>query len=117
MSTYKVAKEIAEYYDSTRGVGHTSVIFNGASRNRCIVLMHTERAAQSAISLNRGQPNAFIVSMGRLENGGLRGNRLPMILDNATTHVVLSGLVSEIDALREETRQLRQKIDTIRRIL
>ncbi len=83
---------IVAYYDSCRGVGHSSVVAKGAnSHANTIIIAHKPNY------LARLAPEADIVSSSHIRHG-LSGKTHPLLIDNAVLRDLLADCVDVIVA-------------------
>lgn len=104
MNTKQRLQFLATYLESTRRVGHTTAMIDGAKSSDCIVLARNQTGADFLRAL---LPDGQIATLSAVEKN-LAGQRKPLLLDNAALHSVLH------DALGEITR-LERKIDDMKR--
>ncbi len=97
---------IVKYYRSTRAVGHTETMLRGVQNvNRVAVLVPTRRMAEVLVR----NPEAKLISWLTLES--LQGMNLPLILDHSTVEVLCKDAIEEIEGLKKENQELREKLE------
>lgn len=102
MDAEKVALSLYQYYLSTRGVGHTVAMVDGAAKSGAIILANTQTTAD-LLSIQCGRSKRGLHSFGlesAIEFGKLRGLRLPILLDNSALILLLDELLSKIHGLK-----------------
>jgi hypothetical protein len=114
--SYNIAKELVAYFDVTRGVGHTTAMLDGADRTEnCLVVTHA-KAAESLIKRTADQKEE-VVTLGEIGQGALRGRNHPLVLDNAATRTLLSGLISTIVVLQKNNADMADRIRLAKTVL
>ena len=89
--------ELVQYYDCTRGVGHTHTMLNGAAHVRCIILSHSERYARELL---KHAPEARVIV---LQDGQeLCGLRLPLVIEHCALRELLEEVLQEIERLETQ---------------
>lgn len=94
---------LIEYYNVTRGVGHTATMLDGARHRACIVLASNMR---QVVGIGRQAPQIRPVSLGA-NLDGLRGLHLPLAIDNGALWTLMAEAWSCIQDLRKENVRLR----------
>ena len=85
--------ELHAYYERTRGAGHTQAMLNGALNNERVPIVIVSHGAQGD-TFTRGYGAKEAIGVGAVVNGGLRGRRDPVLVDNYVLMEVL-GQVAE----------------------
>jgi len=103
-------QELVQYYDGTRGVGHTSAVIAGAENvEQCMVI------ASNVESLRRlAAPGLFkVMTLAELRNGKMRGHDCPMVLDNHALTELARGSLAEISRLEYKIAQMKAVAQSI----
>lgn len=114
-----ILEGIENYCGSTRGVGHTTAMLEGANRSpRAIVVAATLTGGMAIASKLVGPPDGNSWRIATLESfadGRLRGRREPLLWDNGAIEVLLKRFRREIDEMREalqvEVGQVRRNLE------
>ncbi len=101
--TLKMLKDIEKYLNSTRLAGHTTAMINGIrGTQECIVL---SVSADHAIYLDRKLKDEGVDGRAKLvtlyNTDKLAGERLPLLVDNGTLGVLVSGAIRAIEKEQE----------------
>jgi len=106
MDVLQKLKELSAYHVSTRQVGHTTAMLEGAKNtDGIIILAHNMDFARQ---LAKQCPDAIPISW--QEDGllSLRGMRRPLLIDNAAIWSILSEAAKEIQSLQAEIMKLKE---------
>ena len=108
MNARKKLQEIKDYYDLTRGVGHTTGMLEGANYiDNALILTHSMKMGEY-IKKMLGSPKSVTIQSIH-SNDMLRGMRKPLFIDNATLWLLFSEALAEMETLEKENERLRQK--------
>jgi hypothetical protein len=94
-----------DYYNSTRGRGHTSAMLHGALSKGATIIFTSKEMAKMII---HGYPN--ILSLSDIDVG-LRGTNKAIAFDNYALQTIFSQAYDEIDKLEEEIENLKLQIN------
>lgn len=129
-------KELVNYFNVTRAVGHTTRMLNGAAPyifKRFDACTANQRAVQDAIVLTHSSDTAVDFNK-RIEyysrncknnaiaycftnnnyNSILRGRKVPLLFDNALLHTLFDEASKEIDRLEKSNKELVQTIEKLK---
>ncbi len=112
---------LIEYYNTTRGVGHTELMIASPIGESCIIMSHNERMGKyikekiQSVTLNHENATKNIKFISTSSN--LRGMKLPLLIDNAALHTIFLESLSEIETLRQEITKLKTKFNKIEYII
>lgn len=115
MSQKLKAESLLEYYERTRGVGHTKATINGAGSSKskaCLLLAVDHKHAK--FLRPKVTKGALVYVMHDLSVAADR--RQPILLDNFTIITVLEEAVAEVKRLRLSEFQLSSKLKRIAEI-
>jgi len=98
MNIKQKLQTLTDYYNSTRGVGHTKTLLEGTNRVKSTII----HANQLQIDKDKG-PNLKI-TLHNLDK--LRGRKDPIAIDNAALYSLFSESASEISHLEEKANEL-----------
>jgi hypothetical protein len=115
--SYITARNLLMYLDSTRGVGHTTTMLQGAENTDCLVVGHNHDMYDILKTIMGGKKNIHFRSLSQVERDGLRGYRMPIVLDNAALYSLLSSLLFEMEKMRDENEMMANKIALIKNIV
>ena len=102
--TIRGLNRLREYLLSTRGVGHTRTMIEGAKySNGVVVVLHSSDYAYTR-EMRKRVPEAVTVGWPEISVVGLR---LPLVMDNGGLLHMLSDALEVIDALQKENEGLR----------
>jgi hypothetical protein len=97
---------VIDYYDRTRGVGHTHAVLNGAREEGAFVLVHTQDFGKSL------GKDVAPVTMGDFIKR-TAGMRKPLVIDNYALTLLLMEAAEEIGRLFEHSRRVaKREIDS-----
>jgi len=101
MDAVLVSREIIEFFETNKGVGHTKALTDGAARTKANFIVATEAEAGTRL---RGVSGKRLISLAEIEAGQLRephARGFPMVIDNGAVTALLGSLLDEIDRLRK----------------
>ena len=97
---------VIEYYNSTRGVGHTRVLFRGVGSEPTLVMGSDRRIVDTLL---RGKPNVIPLSWGSL-SAQLYGRNIPLALDNSAVITILYECLTEIVRLEGVIKEREEEL-------
>jgi hypothetical protein len=104
MNTKQKLKEIIHYYSSTRQVGHTTGMLEGANYvDNPLILVHSTEMGDH-IKRRMGAKNVSFVSLN--SKSFLRGLKKPLFIDNCAAWVLFKEALHEIQTLEEKIKKL-----------
>lgn len=106
------AEELVNYFSTVRQVGHTTRMIEGVNTNT-IIVAHDMNWANNLAE----KTDAKCFSLSSVANGNLRGYKIPLVLDNCATLVLLNDLLSEIERLEGQVAKHKLNEEMIKRIL
>lgn len=86
---------LIQYYSSTRGVGHTRSMLEGALHTDCLVV-----TPNLGISKTFSDKGLKCVALNNLEYGSLRGCKKPIVFDNSSILEICSDSLHHIAELK-----------------
>ncbi len=106
--TLENLKQVWDYYKENRGAGHTTAMINGANNTRCILLVSDSRQRKNLIRSVAPHVQMYTVNEAKL--GKLRGNRLPLLIEQHALVGMVDEIYSEVRAavLMAERRLLER---------
>ena len=113
-NSYEIARNLIDYFNINRQVGHTSVVLNGARHVDCTMVVHDESMAEYIEKhISYGRPH--LTTLQRVYYN-MCGSHLPLVIDNYALVILLEGLTREVDLQRSEKEKLKDKLKTINSI-
>ncbi len=110
MDAIKTAQAILSYYDTTRGVGHTKAMLNGAlSDEDVIIITHAQHYADKLCNEHK---HARVYGVEHLSDK-LCSTRNPIVFDNATIYKLLLLLLKEHEKIEERLEATKVKLSNI----
>lgn len=110
MKIQKTLEELLQYYQTTRAVGHTYAMINGAKNtDNVLVLVHSQKYASE---IKAKYPKAEFTGFLNLE--GLRGKRKPLLIDNGAMCAILQNALIEIRELQKQNKDLKFQLTEIK---
>lgn len=129
-------KELVNYFNANRAVGHTTRMLNGAAPSlfrRFDACESNQRAKNDVIVLTQSSESAYDLTK-RLDyygypakykpsaccftnnnyNSILRGRNAPLLFDNALLHTLFSEAANEIDRLEKSNKELVNTIEKLK---
>jgi len=106
-SAIKYASDLLDYFDATRGCGHTASMVKGEST----VLTHTAEFAKSLSDMY--EVDALTINNLIL----LMGKHTPIVLDNYLLQQILSGLLMHINILNHTAKYNAELMEEIHNVL
>ena len=108
-STLDILEQAVAHYASTRAVGHTHSMLNGAvNSDNCMVVVATRAAGHHVAQA--GIPENRIISMLSMPSN-LAGRHGPLAWDNHALEVLLHSSCREIYRLQGENARLRERLE------
>lgn len=104
---------LAQYYGTTRQVGHTTELLRDV--DNAIVLCWSHSHCED-LKKHYGTENTKYLTLGSITQS-IRGFRKPLLVDNAVMYVICKDAYDLIEELEKENNRLQQKLDTIQAIL
>lgn len=105
MSNVKTTlKELVRYFDSTRGIGHTTAVIAGAENvDNCLVI-----AANIQDVHRLAEGDLFkVMTLAELGDGKMRGRACPVVLDNHALAELARQSLTEIARLEEKINGMK----------
>ena len=106
MTTKQQLSTLLEYYSSSRRIGHTTAMLNGAFKVPCVVIAASNESCRHIKTFN---DNLRVISLTALDSQ-LRGVHSPILLDNFTLMTLFNGAFQEITKLENEIKELNFKL-------
>jgi hypothetical protein len=110
MNVKRFCRYMVEYYDRTRGAGHTYTAINGVTPKSIFVGITYVRAR--ALVKDRATP----MSVSTIANGGLWGRKAPIVFDNHSLRYIFDMVANdedrEIGALRKAVDEQNEVIES-----
>jgi len=97
---------LVNYYEKTRGVGHTTLMLEGTKSKSCLIMAHTHEYACDLMQQSGG---SSAVSWSDLSFLGI-GHHLPLAIDNSAMIRICHDAAHEIAKLQAEVRALVNKL-------
>jgi hypothetical protein len=91
-----VLAQIIDYYDSTRGVGHTHSALNGALNTPCNMVVMSKQNSSSRLPLLKNK----LITLWMLDN--LKGSKIPLVFDNSVLRELFQSVLLRIHELKAE---------------
>lgn len=107
--------EFVNYYNITRGIGHTTRVINGIDGSNAIVVVPTHRMGDHIRSKCKDKSDIQFVSISSMDR--LRGTREPLVFDNAALQQLFVGAIDEMDRLTNEIASLKEKMKQAKKAL
>lgn len=104
MRTIEKIEMLYQYYLSTRNIGHTSLLKEGAKRFKKDFFILSFDHDNRIFEAEKSQ----IVSWSNLKK--LIGHQKPMIIDNGAMVSILSDVLNEMHELEEENQRLKETL-------
>lgn len=105
----RILLAIREYYITTRQVGHTHMLLNGADNvENPLILVHAARMKDLLRASSKNPNKLDIVSL--QEPQGLMGKRKPLLIDNAAMILLIDSALQRIAELEKENYALKDMI-------
>jgi hypothetical protein len=109
MNARKKLREIRQYLEMTRQVGHTTGMLEGANYTaNALVLTHSMKMGEE-IKKMLGSPSSVTVQSIHSE-AMLRGFRKPLFIDNAALWLLFNEAEAEFETLERENAHLRRQL-------
>jgi hypothetical protein len=112
MTIQKKLSDLLFYYETTRGIGHTTLMKKGTDNygdNKCVLTFNMEHG--EVMGFNPKE----IVTLQSLDR--TRGAARPMAIDNGTMMVLLTETLKEFGKLERENIELKSKLIAIKKII
>jgi hypothetical protein len=110
VSIKHILSEIAGYFGSTRGIGHTTAVIKGYNMTPLpVAIVHNKDFGDRVY---RGQNYVALDDL-----ASLRGVRRPLVIDNHAFQLICQQALETITDLETENRILKSKIQAIANIL
>lgn len=101
--------ELAQYLELSRRAGHTTAMMEGAKSADCIVLAHNQAGADLLKTL---EPKGKVVALPAIATQ-LKGERKPLLVDNAAMAAILSLALGEISRLEKKVAGMKKAAQAI----
>ena len=92
MNNRRILEELHHYFKTTRQVGHTTAMLEGAKNSDCIVLVKNHEHRKLLERIHPGLKTTTLYSP-----NALRGQNKPLLIDNDTMVEILSMALHEIE--------------------
>lgn len=89
--------DLKTYYETTRQVGHTTKMINGAKSGKCLVLTHNMQMEKHIKNMCKNK-EMIIVSL--KSRNFIRGFNLPLLIDNAAMYELICDTLKELDKIQ-----------------
>jgi hypothetical protein len=112
MTIQKKLSDLLFYYESTRRIGHTTLMKKGTDNygdNKCILAFNMEHGN------NMGFKPKEIITLQNLDR--TKGSSRPMAIDNGTMIVLLTETLKEFGKLEREIIEYEDKLIKIKKII
>jgi len=109
MNAKKQLIALGQYFDSARQVGHTTAMMDGAKNADCLILAHNQAGADFIKTL---KPKGKVVAFPAIDRE-LKGQRKPMLLDNAAVVAVVQTALGEIERLERKIADMKRAAQEI----
>jgi hypothetical protein len=102
-------QEIVQYFGVNRQVGHTTTMLHGTLKNDepVIIIAHNQTGVNHIKNITKKTDK--VVSLESL-NSSLKGQRSPLVFDNAALHLLLMDSLGEISSLELDVREEKEKM-------
>lgn len=112
MKTLEKLEFLLDYYQATRGIGHSTLIKKGTDNyDQPFMVLTCNSEGDPFIDVNKED----IVSIESLNR--VIGKRKPMVIDNGAVIKLLYETILTIDTLQKENKQLKETIRLVDTIL
>lgn len=110
MKIKQILKEFCDYFQRTRGVGHTHLMLYGVKNTEKIIGVVGYNLAFAKMLCN-GYKNTCPISIQTLTH--LRGRKIPLAFDNITLDFLFMKAYDTIDNQEKEIKELKSKLSKI----
>lgn len=97
------------YYQKTRGVGHTITMLNGAKNTECYIITAMCGQSFGKDTLNK------LIQTDNVEK--LHNSNLPIVFDNYTLQVIFTSALNEIRRCKNKYIRLMETVDEFTKII
>jgi ribosomal protein L25 (general stress protein Ctc) len=101
MEIKNILKFFVDYYNESRGRGHTSAMLYGALSKGATIIFSSKEMSKA---ITHGYPN--VLSLSDIDIG-LKGAKKAIVFDNYTLQIIFSQAYNKIDLLEKEIENLK----------
>lgn len=110
MKIKKLLEELLAYYSVARMVGHTEAIALGAGQVKEATVLVNDADTGNYLCHNFTIRQSQILTLGQFQANGLRGRKVPLLIDNGAQVSLMIAALKEINRLESEIERLNKEI-------